>query len=123
MDSILNCRQEMASSKPADDNNRRLSWSSSGGSSSDETSTSWHSTNGGPLLGRQDISIALSDCRPGHIVFMKKPKTAEELKRAAECDMPTCRLEHPALIIGVGPKRLEILPVSRLLAILPGHWI
>ena len=112
MDSGMNCREQMAASKVADDNDRRLSWSSSGGSSSEETPTSWHSTNGGPLLGRQDVSVALSDCKPGHIVFMKKPKTAEELKRAAECGMATCRLEHPALIIGVGPKRLEILPVS-----------
>ena len=107
----MNCREQMAFSKPADDNDRRLSWSSSGTGSSEETATSWHSTNGGPLLGRQDIPISLSDCRPGHIVFMKKPKTAEELKRAAECEMSMCRLEHPALIIGVGPKRLEILPV------------
>ncbi|MCJ1415478.1 hypothetical protein MMC32_001810 [Xylographa parallela] len=112
MDSAMNCRKQMAFSKPADDNDRRLSWSSSGTGSSEETATSWHSTNGGPLLGRQDIPISLSDCRPGHIVFMKKPKTAEELKRAAECEMSMCRLEHPALIIGVGPKRLEILPLT-----------
>ncbi|MCJ1405422.1 hypothetical protein MMC11_008650 [Xylographa trunciseda] len=112
MDSAMSCREQKASPKPTEVIDRRISWSSSSGESSEATSTSWHSSNGGPLLGRQDIPITLSDCKPGHIVFMKKPKTVEELKRAAECNMELCRLEHPAVIIGVGNKRLECLPLT-----------
>ncbi|MCJ1396312.1 hypothetical protein MMC18_009201 [Xylographa bjoerkii] len=103
----MNWRVPEVSPKSADDKNRRISWSSSGGDSSQEPSTSWHSSNGGPLLGPQDSEISLSDCKPGFIFFMKKAETAEEQKRAADNSMLLAQLQHPVLVIGVQGSNIQ----------------